>query len=49
MSTVWNEPKYLLVHTGKKTEKTPKLPNTKRKDRSKFHYLVAEAMANQWG
>lgn len=49
MSTVWNEPKYLLVHTGNKEQKLPKLPNSKRKDRSKFHYLVAETMANQWG
>jgi hypothetical protein len=49
MHTIWNEPKYLLVKTYNKTEKTAKLPNTSRKDRSRFHPLVAEAMAEQWG
>lgn len=49
MHTIWNEPKYLLIKTYKKTEKTEKLPNTSRKDRSRFHPLVAEAMAEQWG
>jgi hypothetical protein len=45
ISTLWNEPTYKLIPSGKGKQ----VPGTTRKDRSRFHYLVAEAMAEQWG
>jgi hypothetical protein len=47
MCTVYNYPKFNLVNEGSKRQKTPGLAKS-AKDRSKFHPLVAEAMAEQW-
>lgn len=52
ISTIWNEPTYKLIQSsswyrGKKKSKG--LPGATRKHKSRFHYLVAEAMAEQWG
>jgi len=48
MSTIYNYPKYLLVNEGSKDQKRPGIAKSS-KDRSKFHPLIAKAMADQWG
>ena len=47
ISTIYCEPKYLLVNQGSKRQKLPGLYND-AKNRSKFHPFVAKAMAEQW-
>ena len=47
ISTIYNEPKFLLINEGSKRQKLPGLFKN-AKNRSKFHTGVAEAMANQW-